>query len=150
MLVLISAVRVTVPASASVAVAAVVVEEEQADNVGDEASRPDGDDQFRLRDLCEWTCPRVRICTKTWVSAKGRQTGVVDETSDRLHADREAQRQEEHAIDQCCTGPYCQPRILLTWTLDRQIRLTAQDLCTLPAIREPRGGGGRLGELEGL
>lgn len=61
-LVPISAVRVTVPASASVAVAAVVVKEEQADNVRDEASRPDGDDQFRLRDLCESAHAGVRHC----------------------------------------------------------------------------------------
>lgn len=40
-------------AAAAMAVTAVVVEEKQADNVGDEAGRSDRDDEFRLRDLYE-------------------------------------------------------------------------------------------------
>lgn len=75
-----SAVQVAVRSSASaVRVPAVsdVGEEEEADQVGDEPGRANGDDQLGVGDLCG-----------------------VEEAGDGLEADREAKGEEEDAVDE--------------------------------------------------
>lgn len=74
---------VSVTAGAStVAVSAVIVEEEEADNVGDQAGGPDRDDQLWLRYLCDDQERQWQVGVE---SMAPRLTGVVDEASDRLH-----------------------------------------------------------------
>lgn len=53
-----------------------ILEEEETDNVGKETGATDGNDELRLRDL-----------------------GVVDEAGDGLHADGEAEGEEENTVD---------------------------------------------------
>lgn len=96
-------------AAAAVRVPAMVMEQEEADNVAHEAGAPDDGDELRVGHLCLGARGRgagrqllLRMRMRRRRRERAQRTGVVDEARDGLHADREAQREEEDAVDECC------------------------------------------------